>query len=59
MVRKFLHFRQSLAYSHAKLSLRSEVTMDDALMAIRLYEESLTARFGKCIYILFFVNVIF
>ena len=41
--------RQSLAYSHAKLSLRSEVTMDDALMAIKLYEESLTARFGKLI----------
>ena len=40
-------FRLSLAYSHAKLSLRSEVTMDDALIAIKLYEETLTARFGK------------
>lgn len=36
----------SLAYSYAKLSLRSEVTMEDAVMAIKLYEETLTARFG-------------
>lgn len=37
----------SLAYSHAKLALRTEVTLLDALMAIRFYEEYLTARFGK------------
>ncbi|XP_069129789.1 minichromosome maintenance domain-containing protein 2-like isoform X2 [Argopecten irradians] len=36
----------SLAISHTKLSLRSVVTEEDALMAIKLYEESLTARFG-------------
>ncbi|XP_033742896.1 minichromosome maintenance domain-containing protein 2-like isoform X2 [Pecten maximus] len=36
----------SLAISHTKLSLRSVVTEEDALMAINLYEESLTARFG-------------
>ncbi|XP_060080889.1 minichromosome maintenance domain-containing protein 2-like [Ylistrum balloti] len=36
----------SLAIGHTKLSLRSVVTEEDALMAIKLYEESLTARFG-------------
>ncbi|OWF54878.1 MCM domain-containing protein 2-like [Mizuhopecten yessoensis] len=36
----------SLAIGHTKLSLRSVVTEEDALMAIKLYEESITARFG-------------
>ncbi|KAL5012373.1 hypothetical protein ScPMuIL_010924 [Solemya velum] len=36
----------SLAYSHAKLNLKTEVTEEDALMAVILYEESLTARLG-------------
>ncbi|XP_052270596.1 minichromosome maintenance domain-containing protein 2-like isoform X3 [Dreissena polymorpha] len=36
----------SMAYCHAKLALRNEVTLEDALMAIHLYEEYLTVRFG-------------
>lgn len=36
----------SMASAHAKLCLRSSVTEDDATLAIMLYEESITARFG-------------
>ena len=36
----------SLAEAHAKLNLRSEVSEDDAVMAILLYEESIIARVG-------------
>ncbi|KAL3879128.1 hypothetical protein ACJMK2_031439, partial [Sinanodonta woodiana] len=36
----------SMAYSHAKLALRSTVLIEDALMAIRLYEEILSGRSG-------------
>lgn len=36
----------SLAEAHAKLNLRHEVSEDDAVMAILLYEESITARVG-------------
>ncbi|XP_046859460.1 minichromosome maintenance domain-containing protein 2-like [Xenia sp. Carnegie-2017] len=36
----------SIAEAHAKLSLRSEVTEDDAVVAILLYEECITARLG-------------
>ncbi|XP_014675632.1 PREDICTED: MCM domain-containing protein 2-like [Priapulus caudatus] len=36
----------SLAEAHAKLSLRREVAIPDAVMAILLYEESITARYG-------------
>ncbi|XP_028408989.1 probable DNA helicase MCM9 [Dendronephthya gigantea] len=36
----------SLAKAHAKLSFRPEVSEDDAVMAILLYEESITARVG-------------
>lgn len=32
--------------SHARLSLRSEITVEDGLMAIWIYEESLTERLG-------------
>lgn len=39
----------SLAVSHAKLSLRQEVSVDDGLMAIWVYEESLTSRLGHSI----------
>ena len=37
----------SLAESHAKLSLRSEVTEQDAVMAVYLYEECISARIGN------------
>ncbi|KAK2176969.1 hypothetical protein NP493_629g01069 [Ridgeia piscesae] len=36
----------SLAGSHARLSLRQEVTEHDAVMGILLYEESVTSRSG-------------
>ncbi|KAL4230479.1 Minichromosome maintenance domain-containing protein 2 [Mactra antiquata] len=36
----------SLALSHAKLAIRNEVTIYDAVAAIKLYEEYLTCRFG-------------
>ncbi|VDH91386.1 Hypothetical predicted protein [Mytilus galloprovincialis] len=36
----------SLSMSHARLSLRSEITVEDGLMAIWIYEESLTERLG-------------
>ena len=39
--------RISLAESHARLGLRAKVEEEDALEVIQLYEESLTARFGK------------
>ncbi|CAB4000856.1 BTB POZ domain-containing 6 isoform X4 [Paramuricea clavata] len=46
---QFLHplkSMMSLAEAHAKLNLRHEVSEDDAVMAILLYEESITARVG-------------
>eukprot|EP00794_Sanderia_malayensis_P000375 gene375-1008_t len=36
----------SIAAAHAKLSLRNQVLPEDALMAILIYEESLTTRVG-------------
>nr|XP_054754873.1 minichromosome maintenance domain-containing protein 2-like [Lytechinus pictus] len=36
----------SMAAAHAKLCLRKDVTENDATLAIMLYEESITARFG-------------
>lgn len=39
----------SLASAHARLSLRLQVTEDDAVMAIYLYEESVTCRYGQYI----------
>ncbi|XP_041358065.1 minichromosome maintenance domain-containing protein 2-like [Gigantopelta aegis] len=36
----------SLSHGHAKLSLRRTVLEEDAVIAIRLYEETLTARLG-------------
>ena len=38
----------SLAGSYARLSLRQDVTEHDAVMAIYLYEESITSRSGQC-----------
>ncbi|XP_070552564.1 minichromosome maintenance domain-containing protein 2-like isoform X2 [Ptychodera flava] len=35
-----------MASAHAKLSLRDQVTDDDAVMAVMMYEESITARYG-------------
>ncbi|XP_077861510.1 minichromosome maintenance domain-containing protein 2-like [Saccoglossus kowalevskii] len=35
-----------MASAHAKLSLRREVVEEDAVLAIMLYEESVTARYG-------------
>ncbi len=40
------HSRTSLAEAHAKLCLRSEVAVADAVMAILLYEENATQRSG-------------
>ena len=37
----------SLAGSYARLSLRQDVTEYDAVMAIYLYEESITSRSGQ------------
>ncbi|XP_071086744.1 minichromosome maintenance domain-containing protein 2-like [Haliotis cracherodii] len=39
----------SLSHGQAKLSLRHQVLEEDAVMAIRIYEEILTARFGMSI----------
>ena len=39
--------RITLAESHARLRLKTEVEEEDALEVIQLYEESLTTRFGK------------
>ncbi|XP_078325108.1 minichromosome maintenance domain-containing protein 2-like isoform X3 [Crassostrea virginica] len=39
----------SLAESHARLRLKTEVEEEDALEVIQLYEESLTTRFGPSI----------
>ena len=36
-----------MASAHAKLCLHPEVTEEDATLAIMLYEESVTARYGK------------
>ena len=38
-----LFFRLTLAETHARLSLRSEVLIEDALAAILFYEECLTS----------------
>ncbi|XP_033111426.1 minichromosome maintenance domain-containing protein 2-like isoform X2 [Anneissia japonica] len=35
-----------LAHAHAKLCLRDEVLMEDATLAVLLYEEAMTIRFG-------------
>lgn len=47
------HFRYSLARGHARLNLNTEVRETDALMAVKLYEETITARFGMFICRLF------
>ena len=40
-------YSTKLAEGHAKLSLRSEVTEHDAVMAVYLYEECIAARLGN------------
>lgn len=42
-----MYFRISLSEAHAKLSLRTKVFEEDALIAILLYESSLTLKHGK------------
>lgn len=39
--------RISLSKAHAKLSLRTEVLEQDVLIAVLLFESSLTLKYGK------------
>jgi hypothetical protein len=39
-------YRSIMAEAHARLSLRSEITREDALVAISLYEQSMVSLFG-------------
>ena len=41
--------RSGLAEAHARLSLRSEAGEEDGVIAILLYEESLTCRYGNSV----------
>lgn len=36
-----------MAVAHAKLSLHEEVVEEDAVMAVHIFEECLSARFGN------------
>ena len=42
-------YRRGLAESHAKLNMRSVAIEEDGVMAILIYEESLTSRYGHSI----------
>ena len=42
-------YRRGLAESHAKLNMRSLAIEEDGVMAILIYEESLTSRYGHSI----------
>eukprot|EP00731_Ephydatia_muelleri_P031913 Em0023g420a len=46
VVKSALDTMMLVAMAHSKLSLRNEVTVEDATMAILLYEESLVSRLG-------------
>lgn len=40
-------FRVSLAEAHARLNLRNQVLKEDALIAVLLFETSLTLKYGN------------